>query len=97
MTFKLIIKEEAQLEIIEAFLYYEEKKVGLGGSFLDHLDSYFKWIKNYPFHFSEKRKPFREAVIKRFPYLIIYEVLENEVIVYSVFNTWQNPKSKFPR
>ena len=94
MSFKLIIKDGAQLEIIEAFLYYEEKQEGLGESFLDHLDSYFKWIKDYPFHFSEKRKPYREAVIKRFPYLIIYEVFENEVIVYSVFNTWQNPSKK---
>jgi hypothetical protein len=94
MTFELIIKEEAQLEIIETFIYYEGKKEGLGESFLDHLDSYFKWIKHYPFHFSEKRKPYREAVINRFPYLIIYEVLENEVIVYSVFNAWQDPLKK---
>ena len=94
MTFKLIIKEEAQLEVIEAFLYYEGKQSGLGDLFLDHLNSYFKWIKNYPFHFSEKRKPFREAVVKRFPYIIIYEVLESEVIVYSVFNSWQDPAKK---
>lgn len=94
MNFKLIIKEEAQLEIIEAFVYYEKKQNGLGDLFLEHLDSYFKWIENSPFHFSEKRKPFREAVVKRFPYLIIYEVLENEVIVYSVFNSWQNPSRK---
>ena len=94
MKFELVIKEEAQLEIIEAFLYYEDQKVGLGEFFLDHLDSYFNWIKHYPFHFSVKRKPFREAVVKRFPYIIIFEVLENEVIVYSVFNTWQDPLRK---
>lgn len=94
MTFKLIIKEEAQLEIIEAFLYYEGKQNGLGDLFLDHLNSYFKWIRNYPFHFSKKREPFRETVVKRFPYIIIYEVLESEVIVYSVFNSWQDPAKK---
>lgn len=94
MTFKLIIQEEAQLEVIEAFLYYEGKQNGLGDLFLDHLNSYFKWIRNYPFHFSQKRKPFREAVVKRFPFIIIYEVLESEVIVYSVFNTWQDPAKK---
>lgn len=94
MKYELIIKEEAHLEIIEAFLYYEEKKVGLGESFLDQLDSYFNWIKHYPYHFSEKRRPYREAVIKRFPYLIVYEILEDKVIVYSVFNTWQDPSGK---
>lgn len=94
MTFKLVIKEKAKLEIIEAFLYYEGKQSGLGDYFLDHLDSYFKWIKNYPFHFSEKRAPFREAVVKRFPYIIIFEVMGSEVIVYSIFNSWQNPSKK---
>ena len=94
MTFKLIIKEEAQLEVMEAFLYYERKQNGLGDLFLDHLTSYFRWIRNYPLYFSQKRKPFREAVVKRFPYIIIYEVREGEVIVYSVFNTWQDPAKK---
>ena len=94
MSYILEIKNEANLEIIEAYLYYEKKRIGLGEEFLAHLDIYFKRIKKNPEHFPQKRNPFREAFIRRFPYLVIYEILENKVIVYSVFNTWQNPEKK---
>ena len=97
MAFKLIIQEKADFEIIAAYLYYEEKQPGLGDIFLAQLDFYFNWIKTYPLHFAEKSPPFREAILKRFPFAIIYEVTENEVIIYSVFNTWQDPEKKTPR
>ncbi|WP_257984540.1 hypothetical protein [Psychroflexus sp. MES1-P1E] len=47
-----------------------------------------------PKHFPQKRKPYREAFIKCFPFLLIYEITKGKVIVYSVFNTWQNPEKK---
>jgi len=94
MVYPLDVKNEANLEIIEAYLYYEEKRIGLGEEFLEHLDVYFERIRTNPKHFPQKRKPYREAFIKRFPFLVIYEITNTKVIVYSVFNTWQNPKKK---
>jgi len=94
MTYILEIKDHANLEIIEAYLYYEEKRLGLGEEFLEHLNVYFDRIIINPKHFPQKRKPYREAFIKRFPYLIIYEITNRKVIVYSIFNTWQNPENK---
>jgi hypothetical protein len=94
MTYTLEVKNEANIEIIEAYLYYEEKRTGLGEEFLEHLETYFNRIKIEPKHFPQKRTPYREAFIKRFPFLLIYEITKNKVIVYSVFNTWQNPKKK---
>lgn len=94
MKYELIIRDEAELEIIEASIYYETQQVGLGKRFLAHLQTYLDRIQTYPEHFSIKRKPYREAFIKKFPYLIIYELTENKVIVFSVFNTWQNPEKK---
>lgn len=79
------------MEIIEAYLYYEEKSFGLGEELLENLDVYFGRIKFNPEHFPQNRKPYREAFIQRFPFLIIYEITKNKIIVYSVFNTWQNP------
>lgn len=94
MTSILDVKDEANIDIIEAYLYYEEKRIGLGEEFLEHLDTYFDRIITNPEHFPKKRKPYREAFLKRFPFLIIYEITKEKVIVYSVFNTWQNPKKK---
>jgi hypothetical protein len=94
MIYDLKIVDEANKEITEAYLYYEEKRKGLGEEFLTHLDIYFQRISKTPEHFPQKRKPYREAFIKRFPFLIIYEIENEKVIVYSVFNTWQHPDKK---
>ncbi len=94
MLYFLEVKDEANKEIIEAYLYHEKKRKGLGEEFLEHLDLYFERLRVSPKHFPEKRKPYQEAFIKRFPFLIIYEVRKDNVIVYSVFNTWQNPVKK---
>lgn len=63
MAYNLEIKHEANLEIIEAFLSYEEKRKGLGEEFLEHLDTYFERIIENPKHFPQKRKPYREAFL----------------------------------
>jgi len=94
MAYSFEIKEEANFEIIEAYQYYHTKQEGLGEQFLSHLDLYFQRIAKNPKHFPEKRKPYREAFVKRFPFLIIYEIIEEQVIIYSVFNTWQNPEKR---
>lgn len=94
MEYQLEIKEEAALDIKEAYFYYEENKLGLGERFLDTLENYLQRVKQYPEHYQIKRSPFREAFIKDFPYVIIYEIEEEKVVVYAVFCTHKNPNKK---
>jgi hypothetical protein len=95
MGFKLIIDPKAKNEIDEAIEWYESKQIGLGLDFLNYLDGYFKTLKEGKVAFRIKRKlVFRELPLKRFPYVIIYEAYRNQIIVYSVFNTLQNPSKK---
>ncbi len=95
MGFKLIVEYEAQLEIEDAIEYYESSKTGLGVDFFNYLDGYFQTLKNGKATFELKRKPvFRELPLKRFPYVIIYEQYKDQIIIYSVFNTGQNPDKK---
>jgi hypothetical protein len=42
-------------------------------------------------------KKFRQSAVKRFPYVIVYEPEQKNVVIYSVFNTWQHPKKKLSR
>ena len=48
MKYNLIIKEEANQEIIDSYLYYENQSKGLGEKFLENLDTYFERIQKYP-------------------------------------------------
>ena len=94
MKYTLLIKEEAIADMQEAYDYYEANKIGLGERFLDTLEDYFELIEKTPELYQIKRKPYREAFVKTFPYLIIFEIESDDIIVYAVFNTWKNPKKK---
>lgn len=92
--FELEIKEEANSEIIEAWMYYEEQQPGLGDRFVAYLEVYMDRIVKNPEHYPAKYKQYREATMKKFPFLVIYEITDLSVIVYSVFNTYKNPEKK---
>ncbi|GEN75885.1 type II toxin-antitoxin system RelE/ParE family toxin [Chryseobacterium hagamense] len=94
MIYKLIVQEEAGLEILENYINYESIQTGLGEKFLLQVEKYFLQIKDNPRHFQIKKNKYREAYLRKFPYIIIFDMVDDRVIVLSVFNTRQNPEYK---
>ncbi len=99
MLYNLIIKEEAHYDTIEAYLYYEERRDGLGEKFLNALNQRYEEIVQNPQFYSfisaDKQRIFRDVKIKGFPYVVIYEFTENEVTVYAVHNCSKYRKDYF--
>lgn len=93
MIYELVVQEEANLEILEAYVYYENTQTGLGEKFMKQLGKYFLRIQANPKHF-EIKKNYREAFIQKFPYVIIFDIIDHKIIILSVFNTHQNPTKK---
>jgi plasmid stabilization system protein ParE len=95
MVFKIVISRLAESEIEKTIEFYESKRKGLGKQFLDYFKGYLKILKTNPELFPIKKTPFyRELTLKKFPFVIIYEVFQDEVIIYSVFHTSRNPTKK---
>ena len=88
------ISEYALLQTEESFNYYESKEKGLGIRFKNEIIIIFELIKKNPLLFPAKFKHYREALVKGFPFLIVYEIEPKEVIILNVFHTSQNPKKK---
>nr|WP_199001928.1 type II toxin-antitoxin system RelE/ParE family toxin [Flavobacterium sp. ASV13] len=95
MVFKIKNLPLAEKEIEESIEFYESRSTGLGKQFLTYLRSYLKVLKTNPELFEIKRQPgYREMTLVKFPFVIIYEIIGNEIIIYSVFHTSRNPKKK---
>lgn len=95
MPFSFELTEEAKKDISNSFDFYESEQVGLGKNFLENLDLCFKSISENPFKHPSKRGTFREALVPKFPFLVVFETLEDKILVYAVFHTSRNPKRKF--
>ena len=94
MDFEIRILPRAKLEIEEAIAWYSSKKLELGKELSKEINLVFDLLRFDPFLFNTNRKNYRQVPLKRFPYVIIYRVFENEILVQSVFNTHQNPTKK---
>ncbi len=94
MKYQLIIHQQARQELKEARDYYKKINPDLARSFLFIVDEYLKTIKDTPFIYQIKFKNYREAVLRTFPYVIIYEVEDNFIYIDSIFNTYRNPITK---
>lgn len=92
--FKLIIVESAIIEIEDACIYYNNQLVGLGYEFEEEIFTLLELINGNPLLFPIKFAYFREATVKRFPFIIIYEIVEKEIIVTAIFHTKQSPDKK---
>lgn len=96
MAYKLIIKDEVKLDTEDVYNYYENKREGLGEKFLQELAEAYDRLSTHPQHygFVNDQYFFRTIKIDRFPYSILYKIIEDSVIVYKIHNTHTHLKRR---
>ena len=94
MTYNIIISATARTEEAEAYLYYEEKSEGLGERFLSEVQSTLKQIAENPtfYTYCDPRRILRDVALPKFPFVIIYEMEDNKIIVTNIHHTRKEPK-----
>ncbi|ALR32291.1 MULTISPECIES: type II toxin-antitoxin system RelE/ParE family toxin [Chryseobacterium] len=93
-NFKFLPLAEENIE--EATDYYASISLKVLKNFNNQFDASINKIINNPY-FQKRFKQVRALPVKKFPYIIFYEVDDKEKIIYilSVFCTHQNPE-KYP-
>ncbi|MBS1664230.1 MAG: type II toxin-antitoxin system RelE/ParE family toxin [Bacteroidetes bacterium] len=94
MAYKIFISEAAKDDTEIAFNYYEDQREGLGEKFLEELEKRYNDLSTSPhnYGFIDDRALIRDIKIERFPYVIIFEIIDDSIQIYSVFCTYQHPK-----
>ncbi len=92
MFAKLIIAEEAQKDVNDAYCWYEDRRPGLGEEFLSCVEACLQAICRMPEINPLVHEEYRRALVRRFPYAVFYEYTVEHVTVYSVFHTARDPK-----
>ena len=97
MKFEIEIKQEAREDIADIYLWYEKQQTQLGYRFLDLFEERISFLQKEPQVYSKKYKTFRQAYLSKFPYLIIFEILKNKIIVFAVIHAKRKPSLRFKR
>lgn len=83
--------EEAEAELIEAALYYEDQSLGLGDIFLDAVDDAVRQIAAHPKSCPILRTGIRRKLASRFPYSILYELQPGRIRILAVAHNARRP------
>ena len=92
MKHRLIIRPEAEAELAEAFDWYEHRVPGLGADFLMALDTAVDSILSNPLQHPALHRSIRRALLRRFPYQVLFLVEEDAIIVIAVFHGARDPR-----
>jgi hypothetical protein len=90
------VLKEAEEELTGAMLYYEGCREGLGAEFLALATEVILSIGDQPLRYpiyegKSLKREFRRARITRFPYIVVYEVRDEETLIVAVAHTSREP------
>ncbi len=93
MKFTLFISVDARQEAMEAYHYYEDRRMGLGDEFLDDLEGHYNKLASNPlaYSFMDNSKVVRDVYLRRFPFIIVFVIINLEVNIISVRHTARKP------
>ena len=94
MAYNLIIQTEVILEIQEAFDWYHKARYGLGFELIKEIERCYSKIGENPQYYGFISKKFRSIRTKRFPYLIIVEIIEDKVFIYNFLHGKRKNKNR---
>jgi plasmid stabilization system protein ParE len=91
MNYHLVIDPAAQQDVLDASLWYEDQRPGLGAEFLDAVENIVHRIADAPLQFPVVYRDQRRGLTRRFPYGIYFEVSEYTVRVRAVLHLSRRP------
>jgi plasmid stabilization system protein ParE len=89
---KIRFLEIARLELDDAIDYYNNEAAGLGDSFLTEILKALDRIGEFPEAWHPCSKRTRRCQTSRFPYGIIYQTREREILIVAISNLHRNPE-----
>lgn len=95
--YSVIIDQEAKIDLNDAALWYELRSTGLGDKFLSAFLNVIDYLEVHAHTYAVIEDDFRQAIMKRYPFVVVYRVIDSEVRIIAVFHTSRNPIKKFKR
>jgi plasmid stabilization system protein ParE len=83
----LTLTEEAEQDLLEARDWYDKKQIKLGDDFLFAVDACFASIERNPDAFAFSHGRVRRALMKKFPYVVLFRVSEEEILIVGCLHT----------
>jgi plasmid stabilization system protein ParE len=89
---EVLLRPAASADVEDAFLWYESHEAGLGDEFLSQIQATPQAIGENPLRFPVVHQNTRRALVRRFPYGVLYRVVDDVVLVVACFHARRDPR-----
>ena len=88
MNYRLVVRPEVDADLLEAEAWYEKQQAGLGREFLLAVREKMAGLPQNPllYRIRHRHKQVRWAYPRRFPYRIVFRVMGDTVVIYTVLH-----------
>jgi toxin ParE1/3/4 len=90
--FSIKISDDAENDLDNSYQYYAEESTKVAESFFKQINSSLEIIKKNPESFPIAFRDVKKFVVKRFPFVIYYQLNESLIRVIAIFHTSRNPE-----
>jgi toxin ParE1/3/4 len=88
----LIINLEAEVELLDARLWYDGRREGLGAELLECVQEVFDRLQRTPELFPRVFEDLRLARVRRFPYVVVYRIDDDQLTVVAFYHSRRDPR-----
>lgn len=75
-------------------MWYENQVSGLGEDFILEFENLLKYVSEHPMGFRIAFSKFRQGMMKRFPYVIAFEIKDDLILVSTLTHAKQHPQKR---
>ena len=90
--FSIELLDEAEVDFDKSYEFYNEDSPKVADVLFQRINLGLEDIKQNQNFFPIAHKDVRKHVIKKFPFLIYYRIVETVIQVIAIFHTSRNPK-----
>jgi plasmid stabilization system protein ParE len=93
MAFTVIFKPLAQLEVGEAYEWYQQDHIRMGDAFLEQLERTSNFLRGNPDLYPKVQEDLHRANLNQFPYSLFYVIDGDTVNILSCFHQHRDPRN----
>jgi toxin ParE1/3/4 len=90
--YSIKISDEAELDLEDAYLWYENQVKQLGSEFIRVIDRSLTNIQKNPLACPLIYRNVRRKLLPRFPYFLLYFIDDNIIFIFACFHVKRDPK-----
>ncbi len=90
--FSINLLDEAEVDFDKSYEFYFQDSPKVADTFFKQINFGFENIKQNPKSFPVAHKDVRKYVVKKFPFVIYYRIVDKIIQIIAIFHSSRNPE-----